>query len=100
MDPNLVESFPLAAKIIVYVGTPMIVGLCTAIGVLWKAKESRDEYIRESDKANIQVLNNLTKLFEIMHSDISKLPKEVSKELSDLLIEIKLALKNNNDRHP
>jgi len=82
----------MAAKIVLYVGTPMIVGLCAAVMALWKAKESRDTYIRESDKANVQVLTNLTKMFEIMHVDISKLPLEVSKELSVILHEIRSSL--------
>lgn len=93
MDPQIITEFPLAAKIVLYVGAPMIVGLCTAIGVLWKAKESRDLYIREQDKANLQVLINLSKMFEIMQMDITKLPTEVGKELSTVLNEIKTLLK-------
>ena len=89
MDPNIVNEFPLAAKIILYIGIPVIGGLCTAIVALWKSRESRDEYIREQDKANIQILTNLSKMFEIMHQDISKLPTNVSKELSTVLTEIK-----------
>ena len=92
MNPDVIEQFPLAAKIILYVGTPMIIGLCTAVGVLWKAKESRDSYIRENDKANLQVLSNLTKMFEVMHIDITKLPIEVSRELSGVLNEIRSTL--------
>lgn len=93
MDPQVINEFPLAAKIIVYIGTPMIVGLCTAVGVLWKAKEARDNYIKEQDKANLQVLINLSKMFEIMQIDIAKLPTEVSRELSTIFSEIRMALK-------
>jgi len=92
VDPQIINEFPLAAKIILYVGVPVIVGLCTAIGVLWKAKEARDIYIREQDKANLQVLNNLTKMFELIHIDISRLPSDVSKELSGILNDIKITL--------
>lgn len=93
MDPQVINEFPLAAKIIVYIGTPMILGLCTAVGVLWKAKEARDIYIKEQDKANLQVLINLSKMFEIMQVDIAKLPTEVSRELSTIFSEIRMALK-------
>mgnify|MGYP000324283256 CR=1 FL=1 len=38
----------------------VIVVLILAIGFLWRAKEKRDEYIREQDKANLTMLNEVT----------------------------------------
>lgn len=83
------------AKLILYIGIPVVGGLVTALGILWNAKENRDTYIREQDKANIQVLTNLSKMFEVMHVDISNLPKDVAQELSGILLELKSTLSKN-----
>lgn len=93
MDPvTVVNEFPLMAKLILYIGIPMVGGLVAALGLLWRSLESKDTYIREQDKANIQTLTNLSKMLEIMHVDISDLPEDVAKELSGILNEIKSAL--------
>ena len=96
MDPvTVVNEFPLVAKLILYIGIPVVGGLVTALGILWKSKESAEVYIREQDKANTQILTNLSKMLEIIHLDITNLPDDVAKELSGVLNEIKSSLSKN-----
>lgn len=38
----------------------VIVALIIAVGFLWKAIQTRDAYIREQDKANLTMLNEVT----------------------------------------
>lgn len=92
METQLLNELPLIAKMIIYVGTPMIVGMSVAVATLWKAKESRDQYIRESDKANVALLTNLGKAFELMHEDIKDLPVDVQEKLAPLFSDIKHSL--------
>ena len=89
MGEDLVGELPLIAKLIMYIGTVIVAGLATAVGVLYKSKESRDKYIRESDKANMEMLTSLSKAFDIMHRDINQLPENVRVQLTPLLVEIK-----------
>ena len=99
MDPTIVNEFPLSSKVILYVGIPMVTGLCIALRTLWKANEAKDLYIRESDKANIVLLTNLSKALEIMHADINNLPEDVKEKLTPILSEIKHSIDLKNNAH-
>lgn len=61
----------------------VIVGMGAAMRVLWLAKESRDSYIREQDKANIKAMEGLIGVVRDMYQLSQKLPDDVRSKVTE-----------------
>jgi NADH:ubiquinone oxidoreductase subunit 6 (subunit J) len=85
---TIIESHNMV-QMLLWVGSIMVISMSTAITVLWKAKESRDKYIREQDRANIIVLSEIANNYKMMGVDVSKIEITTSKEIKPNVEEIR-----------
>ena len=76
--PDIVESQEAIVQILIWLGSAGILGLSTVVIVLWKSKIKDTEYIREQDKANLEMLNGVFKFLEHIGADTSKIHDIVS----------------------
>lgn len=70
---ELINEDATTVQILIWIGSAIVTGLVAAIIVLWKAKESRDKYIREQDKANLQLLSEIAHNYKSLGHDVSKI---------------------------
>lgn len=78
MNTELISADATTLQIVIWIGSAIVSGLVVAIVVLWKAKESRDNYIREQDKANLQLLNEIANNYKSLGVDVSKIEASTS----------------------
>lgn len=63
--------------------------MAVAIGILWRALEERNKYIREHDKSTLNILGELSSALNNIQMEITRLPDDVSarinQRISDML---------------
>lgn len=79
--PDIIADQGKTIQLILWIGGIMVTAMATTITVLWKAKENRDSYIREQDKANQAILMEIANNYKVMGVDLSKLEATTSNEL-------------------
>lgn len=75
--PEILSEQSALLQMLVWVFLLIFAGLSSALIVLWKAKESRDEYIKGQDKANLLAITELTALFKNLGIDVSKIEQSL-----------------------
>lgn len=90
------EAKSESIKMLIWLGGSMVTGLTTGLVALWfknqKCEEHAKElnsYIREQDKANLSLLADIAKNYEIMSIDVNKIEKMTSGEIKDILVSLK-----------
>ena len=81
VTPDVIANQADLVQIIIWIGCVVVSSMALAIGVLWRAKEARDKYIREQDKANLMLLSEIANNYKILGVDVSKLEAATSKEV-------------------
>jgi len=88
----------LMTKLLEYgIGGIFIAFLIYAIFKLWKAKESRDEYIRDQNTRTSKLIGNMTNVMRTLISKTNDLPSDLKSELEADLVQIKLGIKQINE---
>jgi hypothetical protein len=77
-------------NLILWIGGVITVAMSSAVAVLWYAKEKRDNYIREQDKANQSLLMEIANNYKSMGVDVSKIEQLVSKEIKPSVDEVRI----------
>lgn len=99
IGPGLPEQLPEHFQLFLYIGYAIITALVLAIGFLWRHilkketdLEKLNEYVRNQDKDNVQILNNLANLLSNIESNLGKIPDETANKIhisiNDLLLRI------------
>lgn len=70
----------------------VVVILMFFIMKLWKAKEQRDEFIREKSIEDTVILKELTNVVDLVSNNIKELPQNVKDKIEPSLTEIKTKL--------
>jgi hypothetical protein len=92
--PDFINSQSTNIQIIVWLGGLIVIGLCTALAVIWKENIKQAEYIKEQDKANLIVLNDLINFSKNLTTDVQQVEKSINDNVILNITEIKLTLKN------
>lgn len=86
------ETSSEIVNILLYVGSAIVTAMAAAIVVLWRAKESRDRYIREQDKANMVLMTDISNTFKNLGVNVSKIEDALSDRVTPKIAEIRRLL--------
>lgn len=92
---NVPDGLPAHFDLFLYIGTAVCSALVLAIRVLWAALQNRDKYIREQDRKNLEMLNNMVNMLNVISTEIGRLPDDVARKVNVLLAEIANRIKAN-----
>lgn len=75
--PEILDEQSALLQMMVWIFLLIVAGLCYALRILWKAKESRDEYIKGQDKANLLIITELTSVYKSIGLDVAKIEQSL-----------------------
>ena len=89
----------LITKLLEYgIGGIFIAFLIFVIVKLWKAKEARDQYIRDIQKETTKIVSTTSNVMKTLLQQSKTLPEDVKKELDPDIVEIKFGLEQINNK--
>lgn len=71
LSPETLSNSSDMVRLILYIGAAIVSGMATAIVALWREKGKAEEYIRQNEKENIMLYNDIVRGFDKLNETVT-----------------------------